>query len=99
MSEKPKRKFWQIHLSTAIILMLLAGAFVGILTWYANAPISVDSHGQDWTESDRHSTAIQEMASRGFIITVLAPVAIILFLTAVAIGCEWLIRRREGRKP
>jgi hypothetical protein len=27
MSEKPKRKFWQIHLSTAIVTMLAAAAF------------------------------------------------------------------------
>jgi len=28
MSDKPKRRFWQIHLSTAVVMMVLAGIFV-----------------------------------------------------------------------
>jgi hypothetical protein len=28
VTEKPKRRFWQIHLSTAIILMFVAGALL-----------------------------------------------------------------------
>jgi hypothetical protein len=27
---KPKRRFWQIHLSTAVVLLLVAGALVGL---------------------------------------------------------------------
>ena len=30
MTDKPKRRFWQIHLSTAIMLMLVAGAVLWI---------------------------------------------------------------------
>jgi hypothetical protein len=30
MSEKPKRKFWQFHLATAVFMTLLAGTFLGV---------------------------------------------------------------------
>jgi len=30
MTEKPKRKFWQVHLSTAIFMMVIAGAAIGL---------------------------------------------------------------------
>jgi len=29
MIDTPKRRFWQIHLSTAVVLMLVSGAFLG----------------------------------------------------------------------
>ena len=29
MSDKPKRRFWQIHLSTAVLMMLTLGLFLG----------------------------------------------------------------------
>jgi hypothetical protein len=29
-AEKPKRKFWQFHLSTAVILIIVAGGLIGV---------------------------------------------------------------------
>lgn len=38
-ADKSKRRFWQIHLSTAILLMLVAGAFL----WRCSLPVYADN--------------------------------------------------------
>jgi len=42
MSDSPKtRKFWQLHLSTAVLMMFVAGLFVGACVWlYQNSGIA-----------------------------------------------------------
>ena len=41
MSDKPKRRFWQIHLSTAIVMMFTAGG----LMWINLRPVLDDTYG------------------------------------------------------
>jgi len=39
--EKPKRKFWQIHLSTAVLLMLVAGTILYKATQFRRCPKAI----------------------------------------------------------
>jgi hypothetical protein len=41
MNDTPKRRFWQIHLSTAVFVTVIAGLLVGLNFWRA-APREVD---------------------------------------------------------
>ena len=41
MSDKPKRRFWQIHLSTAIVLMVVLGLLVPLNVLPHSSPSSV----------------------------------------------------------
>jgi hypothetical protein len=88
MSEaKPKRKFWQFHFSTAIVMMLLASILV--------APIIADLMTPDaWRDFDDKGNFNDPAPGIGIIF------AIILSGLIVVSGCvlEWLIRRREACK-
>ena len=88
---KSKRKFWQLHLSTAVVLMLVASVIVGALTKYANAPI----HVYDSADKSAIGQARVEIAAEILILSIIA----IPLLFLIAFVSEYLIRHREGRKP
>jgi hypothetical protein len=87
-TEKPKRSFWQFHLSTAVALMITAGCLlpfniIRIRTALNQRPIASHVNGSQMSPADLMGTAIVFSA-------------LVLFL--IAFVCEWLIRRREARK-
>ena len=43
MADMPKRRFWQIHLSTAIVMMFVASVLVG-LNWGGGQEYKIDGH-------------------------------------------------------
>ena len=45
MNKNPRRRVWQIHLSTAIVLMFVAAIWVGILVYAFEDPKQVLPHG------------------------------------------------------
>ena len=112
MSEKPKRRVWQVHLSTAIALMFMAGGVLWINSipdigrnppGMLKTPIEVGSHSTYIYYGWPYWCIVKEQESRNFYWTWdgAVPNAIVVLAVFVAVaGCfEWLIRRREGRKP
>ena len=91
MIEKPKRKFWQIHLSTAVLLMVLAGGLMGIICHYhfKNFPRRELVHD----ESDYLQWLVEH-----YVELALAIIGSIVLLATTAIVSESLLRRREARK-
>ena len=81
-AESPKRPWFQIHLSTAVVLMVVAG----ILLWATEKIISNQLvAGGNW---------------RGRIIGLAIAAGVLSFAVIfyTAVGCEWLIRKREEMK-
>ena len=119
MTDK-KRRWFQIHLSTAVVLMFVAGGLMWANvaekiecktghSWMPDEgitsqmnPIQYDEHKWGWPSiiclrrSGAFVSALRHYGTRPVIIDVLVAFAI---LAAVAFVCEWLIRRREARKP
>lgn len=89
MSDKPKRRWFQIHLSTAIVMLiisgLMAGPAVAIFTEEQKQVALFKSVDLD-TESD---WIFKEFTYLMFALP---------FLISIAVFCEWLIRRREISK-
>jgi len=110
-----KRRFWQLHLSTAVLMMLLAGTILykvsqfrrhpRDLSWDIGWPIDAVTAYPKWNEQNqrverddgpflikfRYVVDWTSLATDIFI-----DVGIILSFVFV---CEWLICRREGRRP
>jgi hypothetical protein len=110
MSDKPRRKFGQLHLSTAVLLMLAAGgAFYGNLSIQDKSIARddryyiVDHYGfglpcPTFTTSRSPSCKVVCGRTNGSAY-LLNPLINGGLLFAIAFLCESLIRRREGRKP
>jgi hypothetical protein len=123
MSEKPKRKFWQFHLATAILSTFAAASllFANLSPnrkplWPDILPADIYLHVYGWpmvayidyipalehgipiggATSARLQTAEYGWNSHHLIIDILCSVAILFIASCLS---EWLIRRREARKP
>ena len=105
--EKPKRKFWRFHLSTAVVLMLVAGAFIGSnfqFTIYRSPQfINLANYERGWPMTIESGvgygfTNNPSMQWHVWSLCVNASVMVAALLS-VAVTCEWWIRRRENRKP
>ena len=85
MSDKPKREYWQVHLSTTVILMVVGGALLPFVIKEVQANTEYAAHFP------------HDPTARGW------SVSVVLFYLLILMGvggvCEYLIRRREGRKP
>ena len=130
-AEQPKkRRFWQLHLSTAVFLMLAAGLTLGTNIGHHKVGEPLDSGDnnrvcvESWGWPSYCVGRILWENQRGEIVGV-SPietvfdwdypflllhlgvngclifdiVVALLILIVVAFASEWLIRRREGRKP
>ena len=123
MSDKPKRRLWQIHLSTAIVLMFVAG----VLIFLNISPHQAEENWgkmEDFVSGGQHITygfpreCFDDEANQmntyftrytnvhGFVLSIWKTNNLIIdvlfaitIFVAVTIACEWLIRRREARKP
>jgi hypothetical protein len=122
-AEKPKkRRFWQLHLSTAVLLMFGAGGFLWLNSFphrfypWADMPENY-FYQYGWptvfytdpepalvmgiplgTALDRFIREVgqREVSTLHVVVNVLVALPC---LASLAFACEWLIRRREGRKP
>jgi cytochrome b subunit of formate dehydrogenase len=96
MDEPPKkRRFWQLHLSTAVILMFVAGGIIGALLKYPYPSTSQSIPIDRW-----------QAVANNVVVVSLITIGGILLMLFIAHTCEWHIRyledrkeRREGRKP
>jgi len=104
MSEPPtKTKIWQIHLSTAILLMFVAGLLmkmqVRTASLYSGWPVPAYTPYifliANIDGDDEISSAAHWIVS-GVVEDALISLLILLFICVIG---EWLIRLREGRKP
>jgi len=108
---KKKRPWFQFHLSTAIVLMFVAA---GLLWLNLRDPVltSKNCYGDGWYIWDRgwplpHSRVgttefpmTEEYLDALFFPGMLADSIVGLsVLVAVAVACEWPIRRREAKAP
>jgi hypothetical protein len=105
--QKPKkRRFWQLHLSTAVISMLVIGfLLLKNIHLYERLTISKEAYGWPATiyEAERVRDAMyfpnivfSPMNSEALFWDCIISIVII---AAFTVASEWLIRRREGRKP
>ena len=110
MSDKSNRRFWQIHLSTAIVLMFVAGGLIwanvsGAPYMYCiedEAPYG--SHLQGWTdcvgEMKGWPLRCQFSAHGWHVWHTFADATVVLgIIVATIFASEYLIRRFETRKP
>jgi hypothetical protein len=84
--EQPARRaYWQIHLSTAVILVLVAGLMLPFVIEEVRANLE-----------DAAKLKYPTPTVRGW----LRAIVLFYFLILVAVGalCERFIRRREGRR-
>ena len=107
MSEK-KRRWFQIHLSTAIVMMFVAGTMMWINFRLAGSYVRTEGN-INWLEStsgwpvaivrrsdDWHHWRIPVTLENIWAISINALAAALICLAADRI-CEWRIRRREAR--
>lgn len=85
--EKSERGFWQIHLSTAVLLMLVAG---GLLY-----PVS-SVFREAFNQSANLSNSPDWYTPIDFIIVAVFALGTLL---GAGILCEFLVRRHEDRQP
>jgi hypothetical protein len=114
---KPKRRFWQLHLSTAILMILVASLFIFVQTRGYEGRIVVDLSKEN---SNSYALLGGKMAwdpgtSYGWpfcfvhvghyktqLLLLPALIELDSFILTIAlptIVCEYLIRRREARRP
>ena len=124
-SEPKKRRFWQVHLSTAVAMMFALGGFlqlniVGKLDFSSDGVLAYTEgriYGfpfSDYTaefttptyDADRMEAIPEEIQRRQLtfdewrISGCILNVAFCFFsIAAIALVCEWLIRRRKANKP
>lgn len=91
-SEKPRRRFWRIHLSTALLMMIAAGLMLALNVRVLNSTTSVYGWPQAcfYVERTRSYCVLEALALN----------IEVGLLAVVAVGClsEWLIRDGEARK-
>ena len=127
MSDNPKRRFWQIHLSTAVVLMFVTGSILCLnvccrrhLGWQyhekaflgANVTGVQEDYLKDPFEIGWPLYSIRNFVEVSPMMVKSSPVYLVSWsaiMTNLIVGlfcifmatltCEFLIRRREGRKP
>jgi predicted membrane-bound mannosyltransferase len=84
MTDAPKKRpFFQFHLGTAIMVMLVAAALLPIIVGVAENWVADAERGEIYVYRVRH-----------YMIILIGCAAVIVLTAAV---CEWLIRRKERR--
>lgn len=109
MSEMAKRRFYQIHLSTALLLMLVAGLLMlenrygtdG--NFYYNDPNWTIVHNvpgwpAPWEECTLTGRYYRLGKSPSWIALLVNGSTGVAAILIVMCGSEWLIRRREGKR-
>ena len=115
MSDKPTRHFWQIHLSTAVLMMLLAGTILYKATQFRRYPRDISWEiGWPLDAVEAYPKFNEQLQSfepdDGLYLIKLGYVADWTYLVidvvidvgivlSFAFVCEHLIRRREVRIP
>ena len=97
MSDKPRRAWFQIHLSTAVVMMLLAGFLTGVVVYFAKHPY-IRIYSADSTQEQINSSRRQAMAMHEFNVLGLTVICIVA-LAIITICVEYLIRRRQAHSP
>ena len=106
MSDKPKRNFWQIHLGTLLVEVVVAGLLLYpnvcfracdevsvVRGWpyaYGERPVNPKERWIDYWKIDPELRRLHFVADAAICIAI---------LIACGVFSEWLPRRREARKP
>src|SRR6266404_1141238 len=98
MTDKPRRPWFQIHLSTAIVLMFVAG---GILWLNVTPDWAHMSSVYGWPKGFYEERFGNPIAGTRFFLgtLILNIIAGIIILGYIAFLCEAFLRRREARAP
>jgi hypothetical protein len=111
--EKPKkRRIWQIHLSTAVLFSMLASAMLWVnlgRTEYSAGGPNAEYEIYGWPMSferyvhyQNNEVEFKQWTNENNELVISAGtnfIAFLLITAPIAFALEWLIRRREGRKP
>jgi len=107
--EKPKRKFWQFHLSTAVLMMFVVGGQlwtntsgtdrlrIGII--YFGWPIAFYGDATKATYSFLGATESAPLEGFSYLRFAENAIVNLAILAALAFLFETRIRRRESRRP
>jgi hypothetical protein len=95
MIDTPKRRFWQIHLSTAVVLLIVAS----VMLWFLLDVIRFER----WTVPDADTSDWQRTLTinrHNVIIACLFWIPCMMTILLIIVHqMESIIRRREARKP
>jgi hypothetical protein len=108
MSDKPRRAWFQIHLSTAILMMFVAGGLMWANVvedisyyWvqpYVGDPIRLELRKQGWPIRFTEYYLYDSQKPNYWKCAADFATALVI-LAAIAFVCEYFIRRREARAP
>jgi hypothetical protein len=101
MSEKPKRKFWQFSLTTALLLALLISWLLFMNLYSEPSKQEIHQQHYGWPFAAVQRNVVNGRTVRWYVedANLYGDLAIALqIFLVVALISEWLIRRREARK-
>jgi hypothetical protein len=105
MSDKPKRRFWQLHLSTAVLMMFIASGVVGANVRRYELHIEeypLNGYGWPfvlyWNTNGYETETGQPMHQFDWVSLAANVCILIIILVSTGILFEWRICRREARK-
>jgi hypothetical protein len=109
----PKRRFWQVHLSTFVLLTVVSGLSLGMNLHWSGLDKTSNISAQGWPcayhfRTERNAEYVYWLGSSIYklpvvghtppVVDMVVDIAVALLLvTGVAVSSEYLIRRR--RKP
>jgi hypothetical protein len=95
-TDTPKRRFWQIHLSTAVVLMLTTS----VCLMLAMNELSVYPWVVDGATTDPKKFRLEQISRTNFILVIVVWTLVAVFTNSIiAYAMEFFLRRREARKP
>ena len=92
MQPLPRKKRFQIHLSTAVILMIATGEIVwtNVYGWPLRVEFAFNSRKSTFFNTVRLGIALAHILVNA--------ATVLTFVTPLWFVCEWWIRRRASRK-
>ena len=97
MSKRPKRGYFQLHLSTAVVVTIEGGIFLGI------GMKGIQESKKNWKEFMQNQTPRNRAKLESEYSPVTNGIEMGLFFLSIVLVtawfCEFMIRRRESRRP
>lgn len=114
MSDEPKRRYWQLHLSTGVVFVSLMLVIVLLMMLEARDPVSIDDkvtvrcfgRPVPWLflyERIADINSVRRVMHRSTISEIALLINIVFYALGIFLICRWnerrIFRRSEARKP